>query len=98
MAHRALLAVVSSFLKEISNAGSVILTGTRRKSDLITFLFPDIDRGAIYNMLACFYWGSIPLCSATPEKIAQKVQLIKVAWNILHIDVVISQLEQMVLS
>ena len=43
MAGIAALAAMSSFPKEILNAGSVSLTETPRKSGLVTFSFPSLD-------------------------------------------------------
>ena len=50
----------------------------RRKAELVTLLVPDVDCETMYSILACFYWGFIPLSSTTNEKITEKVQLIKV--------------------
>jgi len=65
----------------------------RRKADLVSLLVPDIDCHTMYSILACFYWGFIPLTSSTNTEITEKVQKIKAAWNLLQIDVVISRLE-----
>jgi len=65
----------------------------RRKADLVSLLVPDIDCHTMYSILACFYWGFIPLTSSTNTEITEKVQKIKAAWNLLQIDVVLSRLE-----